>query len=226
MMLSEQTLVRLEVSSGIALLVIDNPPLNSLDAPLLGQLTVALQQIHNDPDVRVVVLSSAGRKAFAMGLDVPELASALSAPEPRSLQSVESQRACNLLWALPQPVIAALPASAIGAGLQLAMSADLVIAVESACLGLPELRMGAAPAATGVKGLVRRLGLPRATEMVLLGRSLPAWRARELGLIAEVVPDGAALDRGLEIARELSGMPREALCATKAALREGAHAPQ
>ena len=219
--LAERVLVRAEIDGGVAVVTLDSPPLNALDEPLLDQLAATLAPLAGDPDVRVVVLTSAGRKAFAVGLDVPELATALSAPEPGPLQSAGAERAFGLLWELPQPVIAALPASAIGAGLQLAMSCDLVVAVESASLGLPELRMGVAPAQPGVIGLVRRLGLPRATEMVLLGRAVPAPRARELGLIAEVVPVGQALDRALAIARELAVLPGEALRAAKAALRSG-----
>jgi enoyl-CoA hydratase len=224
-MLAERTLVRVETGDGLAVVTLDSPPLNALDAPLLSQLSVALETLRADRDVRVIVLSSAGRKAFAVGLDVPELATALSAPEPGPLQSPETERACSLLWGLPQPVIAALPASAMGAGLQLAMSADLVIAVGSASLGLPELRMGVAPSALGVAGLVRRLGLPRAAEMVLLGRSISAVRASELGLIAEAVPDGMALERALQIGRELARLPGHALCAAKAALRNAAGVP-
>jgi enoyl-CoA hydratase len=225
MMLAERTLVHVQSGAGLAVVTLDSPPLNALDAPLLSQLSVALERVRADSDVRVVVLTSAGRKAFAVGLDVPDLATALSEPEPGPLQSAEAERACSLLWALPQPVIAALPASAMGAGLQLAMSADLVIAVGSASLGLPELRMGVAPSSLGVAGLVRRLGLPRAAEMVLLGRSISAVRASELGLIAEAVPDGMALERALQVGRELARLPGHALCAAKAALRNAAGAP-
>jgi enoyl-CoA hydratase len=218
---AERALVRAEVDGGVAVVTLDSPPLNALDEPLLDQLALTLGRLADEPAARVIVLTSTGRKAFAVGLDVPELATALSAPEPGPLQSAGTERAFGLLWALRQPVIAALPASAIGAGLQLAMSCDLVVAVESASLGLPELRMGVAPAVPGVVGLVRRLGLPRATEMVLLGRAVPAPRARELGLIAEVVPHGQALSRALQIARELALLPGDALCAAKAALRKG-----
>lgn len=220
---AERILVRADVSGAVAVVTLDNPPLNVLDQPLLEQLETTLDGVRHDPEVRAIVLTSTG-KTFAAGLDVPQLADALSAPKPGPLQSAAAARAFRLLWALPQPVIAALPASAMGPGLQLAMSCDLVVAVETATFGLPELRMGVPPALPGVVGLVRRLGLPRATEMVLLGRSVPARRARELGLIAEVVPHGEALERALQIARELAALPTAALQAAKAALRAGAGA--
>jgi enoyl-CoA hydratase len=215
----ERTLVRCETSRGVAVVTLDSPPLNALDDALLDQLGAVLTRLRDGDAARVVVLTSAGRKAFAVGLDVPDLATALSAPDPGPLQSPAAERAFKLLWGLPQPVIAALPASAVGAGLQLAMSCDLVVAVESATFGLPEVRLGVAPALPGVIGLVRRLGLPRATEMVLLGRSISSSRARELGLISEVVPPGRALDRACEIASELAALPAGALQAAKAALR-------
>jgi enoyl-CoA hydratase/carnithine racemase len=220
-MLQERVLVRSEVDDGVAVVTLDSPPLNALDDGLLERLAAVLARLREGGAARVVVLTSAGRKAFAVGLDVPDLATALSAPDPGPLQSPAADRAFKLLWALPQPVIAALPASAVGAGLQLAMSCDLVVAVESATFGMPEVRLGVAPALPGVKGLVRRLGLPRATEMVLLGRTISAARAKELGLISEVVPPGKALDRAGEIARELASLPAGGLQAAKAALRAG-----
>jgi enoyl-CoA hydratase len=220
-----QTLVHERREDGIALLTLDNPPLNALDDALLAQLVGVLERIAGDEDVRVVVLTSAGRRAFASGLDTPDLADALSRDAPSPLQSPGALRCLHLLFTLPQPVIAALPASAMGAGFQLALTCDLVVADERASFGLPELRLGVAPAPQGIIGLVRRLGLPRATEMVLLGRPIAARRAHELGLIAEVTHEGRALERSLEIARSLAHVPADALRAAKAALHAGSPVP-
>jgi enoyl-CoA hydratase/carnithine racemase len=132
-----------------------------------------------------------------------------------------SRWALTALGRLPQPVIAAIQASAIGGGLELALSCDLAVADERARLGLPEVSLGLIPGAGGTQRLWRRIGPLRAAEAILLAQPLSAERACEIGFINEVAAAGEALSRALVLATRLAELPARAVQAALRALRAG-----
>ena len=121
--------------------------------------------------------------------------------------------------------MAAVQAAAVGGGLELALSCDLIVADERARLGVPEVGLGLIPGAGGTQRLPRRIGAARAAELVLRGRLLKAAEAERIGLVNEAVPVGTALDRALELAAELASRPAVAVQAAKRAMRIGSELP-
>jgi len=166
-------------------------------------------------DARAVVITGGGR-TFSAGADVSEM----RALDPAAILAY--YRATGDVYervaALPVPTIAAIAGWCLGGGLELALACDFRVAEASARLGLPEVGIGILPSSGGTHRLVRLVGAARAKELVLLGERITAERAADLGVVTEVVADGAALDRALELARRLAELPPLAVAVAKQAI--------
>jgi enoyl-CoA hydratase/carnithine racemase len=217
----QETLVRIEMAGAVAIITLVNPPVNTLRNALLEQLLAAAQALAENGDARAVVLTGTGPKAFASGADVAEFQEMLGSDEAVAHHTSLTRRTFDTIAGLPQPVVAALQASAVGGGLELALATDLIVADAHARLGLPEVGLGLIPGAGGTQRLPRRIGLPQAVELILLGRLLTAVEAQEIGLVMRVAPAGEALSYGLELAEQLAAQPAVAVRAAKRALRVG-----
>jgi methylglutaconyl-CoA hydratase len=177
-------------------------------------------EIAGGADLRAVVLTGAGDKAFCAGADLKE----------RRTWTLDDTRAfldqltalMNAVAAFPRPVIAAINGVAFGGGLELALACDIRLAAASAEMGLPEVRLGIIPGAGGTQRLARMAGLAAAKELTLTGRRIGAARARELGLVSEVAPAGALAETTERWAREIGAAAPLALAAAKRAIDEGA----
>jgi enoyl-CoA hydratase/carnithine racemase len=187
--------------------------LNALSTALEGALADALER----PDVRAsaCVVFTGGERAFSAGADVGELRER----DPASILSYyrETGAVYERVAALPQPTISAIAGYCLGGGLELALATDLRIADRSAVFGLPEVSIGIVPSSGGMHRLVRLLGVARAKEIVLLGDRFGADEAQALGLVTEVAAEGA-LDRALELAERMAGLPPMALVLAKQAI--------
>lgn len=188
----------------IAHLVLNNPPMNLVTDDLLSDFEGALARLEaaTPGDVRVVVLTGAGDRAFSAGSDVKGFEShrgAAGRPHFTREEAVTSR-----LANLPMPTIAAIEANALGGGLEIALACDIRVASENAKLGLPEVRLGVTPGAGGTQRLPRIVGVARAKELTLTGRIIDAREAHSIGLISEVVPQGAALATADAIAAEIA----------------------
>ena len=163
---------------------------------------------------RCVVLTAAC-KAFSAGADINEFrdsdASSIAA------YYADTGDVYERIAALPMPTISAIHGWCLGGGLELALATDFRIADETAAFGLPEVELGILPSSGGTYRLVRLLGPGKAKELMLIRRRFDAAQARALGLVTEVVPEGQALVRALEIAGELAALPRLAVETTKRA---------
>jgi enoyl-CoA hydratase/carnithine racemase len=214
-------LVALEVGR-VALLTLDNPPLNMLSDALLDALEAALETLEAAApgDVRAVVLTGRGERAFSVGSDVREF-EAHRGPAGRSRFELEA-RVAQRLAGLPMPTIAAIEGSALGGGLELALCCDLRVAAEQASLGMPEVRLAVTPSTGGTQRLPRIVGVARAKELLLTGRVLTAADAERIDLVHEVVPGGRAVARALEIGAEIAERGPLAVREVKA-LVDGAH---
>jgi enoyl-CoA hydratase/carnithine racemase len=210
--------VAVEVAGGVATVTVDNPPVNALDDPTLEGLGGAARQLGERDDVRAVVLTGAGAKAFLAEADLRSLVHALGTSEMES--HVALTRPVFEAWrALAPPVIAAVAANAVGGGLEVAMTCDLIVAEARARFGLPEVTLGLMPGGGGTQRLPRRLGWTAAMELLLLGDLVTAVRAHELGLVNVVSAEGAARDEAHALARRLAAMPAVAVQAAKRAAR-------
>jgi enoyl-CoA hydratase len=208
----------------MAVILIDNPPVNALTEAVLEGLRGAARGVADDPSIRAVVLVGAGGKAFAAGADLSELAGSLG---DRSRMDAHVQITASTFSALAEiavPVIAAVDGSAVGGGLELALACDLIVASIAVKLGFPESRLGLIPGAGGTQRLPRRVGAARAFRMLALGTLIDAPEAHALGLVDMVVADDAR--RAAEaLAAELVQQPRRAVTAAKRVLAETASLP-
>jgi enoyl-CoA hydratase/carnithine racemase len=188
--------------------------LNALSTALEGALAEALER----PEVRssACVVFTGGERAFSAGADVGELRDR----DPASILAYyrETGAVYERVAALPQPTISAIAGYCLGGGLELALATDLRIADRSAVFGLPEVSIGIVPSSGGMHRLVRLVGAARAKEVVLLGDRFGADEARSLGLVTEVVPEGNAVARALELAERLAELPPMALALAKQAI--------
>ena len=196
-------LVRLELGT-VARLTLANPPLNLVTEQLLHELAAAIATLEaaTPGDVRAVVVTGDGERAFSAGSHVGEFESQRG-PAGRARHELESGTARRLAE-LPMPTIAAIEGNALGGGLELALCCDLRVASERARLGLPEVRLAVTPGAGGTQRLPRVVGPARAKELILTGRVIGTDEAWRIGLVHEVVPAGTAITRATEIGAEIA----------------------
>lgn len=188
----------------VARLTLVNPPLNLVTEALLQELGAALDTLAaaSADEVRAVVVTGSGERAFSAGSHVGEFESQRG-PAGWARHQLESGVARNLAH-LPMPTIAAIEGNALGGGLELALCCDLRVASERARLGLPEVRLAVTPGAGGTQRLPRVVGVARAKELILTGRVLTAAEAERIGLVHEVVEAGQAVERAMAIGAEIA----------------------
>jgi enoyl-CoA hydratase len=200
---------------GVALVTIDRPKaLNALSFQLLDELAAALEALDADPACRAIVITGSDPRAFASGADVRELAQQTYA----TLRDGRRFEAWDRLAAIGLPIIAAVRGMALGGGLELAMTCDMIVAADDATFGQPEIRLGIMPGAGGTQRLTRAIGKARAMEMILTGESIDARQAETLGLVSRVVPPEVTVDAALELAARIAAMPPLAVRAAKVAI--------
>ncbi|MFB0872644.1 MULTISPECIES: enoyl-CoA hydratase-related protein [unclassified Sphingobium] len=209
-------LIRETPAEGVLLLSLNRPEKrNALATPLLVAIANALDEADRDDHIRAIVLSG-NDKVFAAGADLDELAQSTGA------DTIENPR--FLAWAriraCAKPMIAAVEGWCLGAGLELILRTDLVIAGSGARFGQPETNLGIMPGAGGTSILPRLVGRSLAMEMVLTGEPISADRALSAGLVARVVPDATALKSALELASKLASRAPRALRKAKASIIE------
>lgn len=161
---------------------------NALSRAVNTELLEIATELDRRDDVRIIVITGAGDKAFSAGADLKERKGVPAAESSVYVHAIGA--AINGWGAIHKPTIAALNGSAYGGGLELAMACDFRIAVEGSELGLTEVRLGIMPGAGGTQRLPRLVGEARAKEMILLGRRVSAAYALEIGLVHQVVPRG------------------------------------
>jgi enoyl-CoA hydratase len=211
-----------EGHAGVALVTIDRPEArNALSFALLAELADALEDLDRDGGTRVAVLTGAGERAFAAGADIVELAD----QTPERLRSERQFETWDRLWAIGIPLIAAVRGYALGGGCELAMSCDLIVAGDDAQFGQPEIRIGVMPGAGGTQRLTRAIGVARAMELILTGRSMPADEALAAGLVTTVVPATETVAAALDLADHIAAMPPLATRAAKRSVLAAAELP-
>jgi enoyl-CoA hydratase/carnithine racemase len=196
---------------------------NALSLAVNRRLSEVAHELAHDDDVRAIVITGAGDKAFCAGADLKERKGVPAAEAGPFLSAIGA--AINDIGALRKPTICAMNGSAYGGGLELAIACDFRIAVEGSELGLTEVRLGIMPGAGGTQRLPRLVGEARAKEMILLGRRIPVARALEIGLVNQVVPR-AQLHATVEaILNELVGCAPLSVIQAKSAIERGYGVP-
>jgi enoyl-CoA hydratase len=209
------------VGDGIAVLTINRPERrNALNLDVKRRLANIVEELAADPTVRVVVLTGA-RGVFVAGTDIAEMAA--MTPTEHSLR--ETDLMFTVLRRFPKTLIAAVEGYALGGGCELALACDMIVAGGKAKFGQPEIRVGIMPGAGGTQRLLRTVGRYRAMKLILTGEPVTADEALSMGMLSEVVPDGTALDRALELAETILRMPPLAVLAIKEVMRLGQDVP-
>jgi enoyl-CoA hydratase len=205
--------------NGIGIVTINRPSaLNALNENVLMELYRKFQEIEEDPAVKVVILTGAGR-AFVAGADIGYM-HPQSSVEIRKFIAI-ARRAAEQIYNLNKPVIAAINGYALGGGCEIAMCCDIRIASENAKFGQPEINLGIIPGIGGTQNLVRLVGVAKAKELVFSGDTLDAKTALSLGLVNNVVPADQLMNEAKAFAQKLSGKSSIALAFAKKAMNGG-----
>ena len=211
-------LVRFETDGSVAVIALDNPPVNALSDELISDLVAAIEQAESD-EVRAVVVTGSPR--FSAGADISGFRALMESGGSGAGLGVELEEALQRLAALPKPVIAAVRGYAFGGGLELAMACDLRVLAEDARVGQPEIKLGVIPGAGGTQRLTRLIGVGRARDLVLTGRAIDAATALDWGLADRVVPDDDLDEAAMRLAKELASGATAAIGIAKRVIDAG-----
>ena len=209
-----------DVEEGIALITFNRPKaLNALNNELLKEFSAALDAIAADEDVRVLILTGAGDKAFVAGADITELAT-FKALQAKNFSRI-GHEIIGRLQQLPIPVICAVNGYALGGGAEMALASDFIYASEAAMFGLPEISLGLIPGFGGTQRLPRLVGKNIAKELIFTGRMITAAEAENIGLVNRVCSARDLLNDVRETARTIATKGRVSLRAAKQAVNSG-----
>ncbi len=210
----EQTeTVLLETRGSVAIAWLASKPVNAISTALVRDLKAVHEKVESDPSIRSLVIASNTISLFSAGADLkgfgsmdPEQAAAHLDNTNAMMRALETGRVTT---------IAAVNGAALGGGCELAMSANLRVAGESAIFGQPEITLGIIPGFGGSQRLPRLIGKAAAFEMIATGDAISAWRAEELGLVNQLVPDHELFDAAIKLAERYAGLPQEAVAQIK-----------
>jgi len=204
-----------EKGDGIATITINRPEaLNALNEETINEILARLKDAENDENIKVIVITGAGDRAFSAGADLKMMKGA--SPVRGTELSRHGQQLCNYVEAMGKPVIAAINGYALGGGIELAMACDIRIASENAQIGQPEINVGLIPGWGGTQRLPRYVGKGIAKEMIFTGKRIDVKTAERLGLVNAVVPADQLKIKVKELATELIGKPPIAIKLSKA----------
>jgi len=212
--------VQFRTEEQVAILTLDRPEVfNCLNVETLEQLREHVARIAHDREIRVVIVTGAGEKAFCAGADLKER---------RTMTEQQVQRFIRLirdtfteLEKLPKPVIAAINGAAFGGGTELALACDLRVMSETAQMGLTETSLGIIPGAGGTQRLPRLIGKGKAKELIFTARRIPAAEALQIGLVNKIVPADQVMEAALALAGEIAANAPIALAQAKFAVDTG-----
>ena len=204
----------------IVTVTLNRPDLmNAMNTAMGEDLLVCFGALHGDADVRAVIFTGAGDRAFCAGGDLKERNDMTDAAW--RAQHVIFEQAAFAVLACPVPVIAAVEGFALAGGCELALLSDFIVAGETAVFGLPETTLGIFPGIGGTQLLPRVLGAPLAKELIFTGRRMKVDEAKAAGLVNHVVPAGQARTKAMEIARAVAANGPVAVRQAKKAIMAG-----
>jgi enoyl-CoA hydratase len=196
--------ISVEQDGAVAVVTIDNPPVNALSAALLDELEAEIDRLDADDAVRAIVLKGGGERAFVAGADISEFPSLREASPDEGGSARGIQKLGARMDTARMPFVAAIRGFCLGGGLELAMACDIRIAAEDAQLGQPEIKLGLIPGGGGTQRLPRLIGLGRALYLNLTGDPIDAKTAYDWRLVERVVPREEVLGAAVEVAKTIA----------------------
>ena len=213
-----------EVADHVATVTLNRPAVrNAMNTALREAMTERFTALAADDDVRVIIVTGAGDKAFSAGADIREFVAPLVPTRFRAERRRLDFR--QVMDRCPQPIIAAIRGIALGGGLELALACDVRIAGDDAVLGLTEVDLAIIPGGGGTQRLPRLVGRGKALEMILTAQRIDAAEALRIGLVERVVPAAEVMNAARTLARELAGKAPLALRYAKEAVVAGLELP-
>jgi len=191
--------VKVEVKEGVAILKLNNPPVNQLSEPFVKEMANAITETFQDQEIKAVILTGTG-KNFIAGADITEIKGVTDKGFLFS-KVMERNRFMNAIEDGPKPVIVAMNGSCLGGGMEIAMACHYRIAAQGVQVGQPEVKIGLIPGSGGTQRLPRLVGLPDALQMITTGNGIPAEEGMDKGCIDEVVSQDRLLEKSLDTAR-------------------------
>jgi enoyl-CoA hydratase len=211
-----------EKSEGVATITLNRPEaLNAFSKEVVEEILRALEDVKSDENMRVLILTGAGEKAFSAGADIKAMAG-MTALKAREL-SLMGESLCLALENFEKPVIAAINGYALGGGLEVAMACDFRIASENARMGQTEVNIGLIPGWGGTQRLTRLVGMTKSKELVFTGRMVDARTAEQLGIVNMVTSTDKLKETVRQFALELASKPPVALKVAKSLINKGAN---
>lgn len=209
-----------QLDNEIATITIQRPKsLNALNSETLKELAQLLSEIESSKDIKVVIITGSGEKAFVAGADISEMVN-LSASEARNFGKIGGN-AFNLLENIPQVTIAAVNGFALGGGCELAMACDIRIASTNALFGQPEVGLGIIPGFGGTQRLARLVGKGRAKELIFTGKNIKAEEAYRIGLVNKITEPEELMKVCLKMAEQICSNGSYAISLAKSAINLG-----
>lgn len=214
-----QTLT-IEKEEGIAIVTINRPKyLNAINSMVLKELGLAFKEFSESKEIKAVIITGSGEKAFVAGADIAEMKD-MTSDEAQKFALLGNQT-FNLIENLSKPVLAAINGYALGGGNELALAADIRLAADNARFGQPEVGLGIIPGFGGTQRLAKIIGVGKAKELLLTGEIIDAEEATRIGLVNKVVPLDKLMDEARKLARKISSNAPLALKYCKEAVNFG-----
>jgi enoyl-CoA hydratase len=213
--------IRLDFEDSLAILTVDRPKaLNAFNTQTLQEMELALRFLAHNSQLRALIVTGGGEKAFVAGADIAEMAE-FTAAQARDFAGI-GHRIFHYMESLSIPTIAAVNGFALGGGCEFALCCDLIYASEKAKFGLPEVGLGVIPGFGGTQRLTRAVGRLRAKEMIFSGEIIDAQKAREIGLVLEILPPEKLMEHCRGVAAKISKKGPLAIANAKRVIEYGA----
>jgi len=207
------------VEDGIATIVINHPPVNSLSTPVIRDLQGVLNEIKADASVKAIIVTGAGM-FFVAGADIKEISDIKDGAQGANLAR-QGERFFREIELLDIPVIAAINGMCLGGGTELAMACHMRIASDRAKIGQPEINLGIIPGFGGTQRLPRLVGIGKALEIILSGDPITAAEAKAVGLVNRVVPEAEVMKQARGLAQRIASKSKQAIARSMQAVRDG-----
>jgi|SRR5690625_312913 len=212
--------VSYKFKDGIAVVTIDNPPMNVLSKQVQKELKEMIDKLESDNEVVCVVLTTSGKKVFIAGADIKEFPHMIDNPKMHE-DVMAMHEVLSSLDSMSKPTIVVLDGLTLGGGCELALAFDIRIMEEHVQIGLPEVNLGIFPGAGGTQRLPRLVGTAKAKEMMYTGEPISSNEAEKIGLVNKVASSGNGLNVAMELAEKISTKSLQSLSRIKKAVDEG-----